>query len=357
MTGERKQSFFEKKDQKTFSLGELGGVLARYPGLGEARRIVWRSARPFAASGIVGCAGGTVFVKCHDARVRSLADLAEEHAFIAYLRGRGCAAPLVLATRGGTTAVAAEAGSYEVHAIAPGEDRYRDAPSWTPLASLDEARQTGAALARLHRAAEGFDAPARRTRLVVAGDWLWRAADPAAALAAWVAEDAALRGALAGRAWRADFARVLQPFYQAAQGAPAPLWVHGDFHASNLLWGDKGVAAVLDFGLCNRASALFDLATAIERNAISWLRLTPDIGHADIACALIEGYAEHAPVPDGLSAMLPVVHVEFALSELSYFHAITRNAAHVELAYTDFLLGHATWFAGEEGQRFLRQLA
>ncbi len=303
------------------------------------------------------CAGGSVFVKRHDVRVRDVADLASEHAFIAHLRAQGCPVPRVLATRHGTSAVADATCCYEVHALAPGEDRYRDAPSWTPLASLEEARQAGAALARLHCAAAGFDAPERRTRLVVAGDWLWRADDPAGALAAWVAEDAALRDALAERPWREDFARVLAPFYAKARRAAPPLWVHGDFHASNLLWAREGVASVLDFGLCNRASAAFDLATAIERNAVAWLRLGEgDIGHTDIARALIAGYAQIAAVPAGLRAILPVVHVEFALSELSYFHAVTGERAHEEAAYADFLLRHAAWFAASDGQRFLAQL-
>jgi Ser/Thr protein kinase RdoA (MazF antagonist) len=325
------------------------------------RRIAWHSPRPFAASGIVDCAGGTVFVKCHDAQVRTVSDLAEEHAFIAHLRAAGCAVPCVMTTRDGASAVIGPAGTYEVHALATGEDRYRDAPSWTPLADLDEARQAGAALGRLHRAAAGYDAPARRTRLVVAGDWLLRALDPATAFAEWAAGDPLLRAALDGRPWRADFTRVLQKLYRAASGVfAAPLWAHGDFHASNLLWGTEGVTAVLDFGLCNRASAVYDLATCVERNAISWLRLSRgerDIGHADIAAALIEGYVRHAVLPAGLRAVLPVVHVEFALTELSYFHAVTGDAAHAEQAYSDFLLGHAAWFAGEAGQDFLARLA
>jgi Ser/Thr protein kinase RdoA (MazF antagonist) len=342
----------------SLSAPELTPVLARYPGLGKVRRVAWHSPRPFAASSIVACGGGLVFVKRHDPRVRNVDDLVEEHRFIAHLRARGCAVPDVLVTREGETALAGPGGSYEVHALAAGEDRYRDAPSWTPIAAAAEARQAGAALARLHCASAGFDAPARRTRLVVAGDWLWRADDPAGALDAWVAEDSLLRDALAGRAWRSDFARVLAPFYGVARGVAPPLWVHGDFHASNLLWGRDGVANVLDFGLCNRASAAFDLATAIERNAIAWLRLGDgDIGHAAIACALVQGYAEVAAVPQGVRAILPVVHVEFALSEVQYFHAVTGAMADVEAAYGDFLLGHAAWFAGPDGQRFLAQIS
>jgi Ser/Thr protein kinase RdoA (MazF antagonist) len=118
---------------------------------------------------------------------------------------------------------------------------------------------------------------------------------------------------------------------------------------------------VLDFGLSNRTCAVFDLATAIERNAISWLRLADgetDIGHADLACALIEGYRDVRPLPASeaaaLAAVLPLVHAEFALSELAYFHGVTQDAAGVEAAYTDFLLGHAAWFATPAGSALLQ---
>ena len=54
----------------------------------------------------------------------------------------------------------------------------------------------------------------------------------------------------------------------------APLWTHNDWHASNLLWSSREphaeVASILDFGLSDRTSAVYDLATAIERNTIPW---------------------------------------------------------------------------------------
>lgn len=338
---------------------ELAPVLAAYPGLGAVRRVDWHSQRPFAASGIVACGGGRVFVKRHDPRVRDVADLREEHAFIAHLRARGGAVPRVLSNAAGETAVATALGVVEVHALGDGDDSYRDAHSWTPVRDVADARALGRALADLHRAAEGFAAPLRRTRLVVAGDWVVRAADPLAALEAWVREDARLRAALAGRAWREDFSRVLLPWCEALRpflGALAPAWAHGDLHASNVLWRDGAVSTVLDFGLSNRASAVFDLATAIERNAIAWLRLAPDcspIGRPDLAAAIVEGYGG---APAALRHVLPLVHVEFALSELAYFHGITRSAANAELAYSGFLLGHAAWFAGADGARLLESI-
>jgi Ser/Thr protein kinase RdoA (MazF antagonist) len=51
---------------------------------------------------------------------------------------------------------------WEAHPVAPGDDLYRDAPSWTPFQSEAHAHAAGAALARLHRAAADYAAPRAR---------------------------------------------------------------------------------------------------------------------------------------------------------------------------------------------------
>ncbi|MEV0911777.1 hypothetical protein [Streptomyces hokutonensis] len=53
-----------------------------------------------------------------------------------------------------------------------------------------------------------------------------------------------------------------------------------------------------------------------------------------------------------LPALLPLVHAEFALSELGYFHGVTRSAENSRLAY-EYYVGPAEWFAGEGGRRLL----
>jgi Ser/Thr protein kinase RdoA (MazF antagonist) len=350
-------------DWPRLTVRELAPVLRAYPQLGEVRAIIWHSARPFAASALIACEKTQVFVKRHDRRVRDSADLAEEHSFMAHLRAQGASVPTVLATGTAATTVETAGGAYEVHARAAGDDRYRDAPSWTPVRNTADAQAAGQALARLHLAAAGYDALPRRTRRVVAADGLTRAPDLLGALSAWVAQDATLRDALAGRSWQNDVAGVLVPWHRALLphlSRLPPRWVHGDFHASNLLWDRSGVSAVLDFGLCNRASAMFDLATAIERNAVAWLALAPDetaIACPDLACALIGGYAQIAAVDEAaLRHLLPLVHVDFALSELAYFHGITGSRANADLAYETFLLGHAAWFATRHGQDLLRAI-
>ena len=334
------------------------------------RGVTWHSPRPFAASGLVACENATVFVKRHDRRVRSQADLLDEHAFIAHLRQAGAPVPAVLRTSRGSTVPASDTATYEVHALMPHADPYRHAVSWSPLASLAHARHAGRALGNLHRAAAGYTAAPRRTGLLVADFRAFGSRDPIGALKRRAAAEPLLARALAARRWQGDISRVLMPFHARLAphlGALVPLWTHNDFHASNLLWtgdaADACVAAVLDFGLSNRTSAMFDLATAIERNAVEWLRLADgqtDIAHPDLACALIAGYREARPLPAAearaLPHILPLVHAEFALSELAYFHGITGSPADETAAYDAFLLGHAAWFETSAGKIFQQAL-
>jgi Ser/Thr protein kinase RdoA (MazF antagonist) len=119
---------------------------------------------------------------------------------------------------------------------------------------------------------------------------------------------------------------------------------------------------VLDFGLAAANYALFDLATAIERNAIAWLALdTGDAAvHLDIARALIEGYRQQRRLDAAdihlLAGLLPLVHVDFALSEVEYFHTITHSRANADVAYDTFLIGHAAWFGTPRGQALLQAI-
>ncbi len=124
-------------DWAPLTAAEVVPVLARYglPGPGHVvagAAVTWRSPRPMSAAGLVRQAGGDVFVKRHDPRVRSAAQLAAEHAFIAHLRARGFPVPAVRRTRDGVSAVRSGGFVYEVHDVAAGIDLYRDAVSWSP---------------------------------------------------------------------------------------------------------------------------------------------------------------------------------------------------------------------------------
>jgi Ser/Thr protein kinase RdoA (MazF antagonist) len=150
-------------------------------------------------------------------------------------------------------------------------------------------------------------------------------------------------------------------------GALERQWGHGDWHPSNLTWDSAGpgaeVTAVFDFGLANRTFAVHDLALALERSTIAWLDLA-EAGKAgvDIAAvdALLDGYQAVRPLgPAEVAALpwvLPVVHIEYALSEIEYFADVVASPGLADLAYDTYLIGHTRWFAGPDGVALLDHL-
>jgi len=352
---------------------EVGAVLARYglpaghdlvaSGTGPAATprtgtvVAWSSPRPMSAAGLVRHGTGTVFVKRH-------------HAFAAHLRASGLPVPAVRRTAAGRTVVAEGDFVYEVHEVAAGIDLYRDAMSWTPYLSLGHARAAGAALARLHRATAGFARAARPPAVLTSSCCVITAADPLAEVDAVARRRPGLARYLAGRDWRRDLARDHLPVIRRAAPLLAgrqPQWGHGDWHPSNLTWDSAGpdaqVVGVFDLGLANRTFAVHDLAVALERSVIAWLDLaesgaaTVDLGASD---ALLGGYAEVRPLSPAearaLPEVLPVVHLEYALSEIEYFADVVASPALADLAYDTYLIGHTRWFAGPDGAAFLDHL-
>jgi Ser/Thr protein kinase RdoA (MazF antagonist) len=352
-------------DWPALTAAEVDALLDAMPQLASPRQIIWHSPRPLSAACLVQTAGGTVFVKRHHHRVRRAATLREEHGFITHLRGAGLPLARLLADTQGNTAIEHGDWVYEVHEQADGIDLYRETISWSPPTQAAHALAAGQMLARLHRAAEGYAAAQRSTHVLVARSELVTAADPVQALASQLGERPGLADFLRSRDWREDLATVFAP-WQLAQPALARqprLWTHGDWHVSNLCWSGAGddatITTVLDFGLSAATFALFDLATAIERNAIAWLELdkSSTAAHVDIALALIAGYRQVRPLDRSdvhlLAELLPVVHVDFALSEVEYFHAVTRDRHAADVAYDTFLRGHAAWFSTPPGQALL----
>ncbi|HEY1589956.1 MAG TPA: phosphotransferase, partial [Rhodanobacter sp.] len=288
-------------DWPTLTAAEVDTLLRGYPKLGTTTRIDWHSPRPLSAACLVETAGGIVFIKRHHHSVRSVATLSEEHRFIAHLRANGMPIPRVLGDSKGQTAVALGDWVYEVHEHAAGIDIYRDAISWSPLPNREHALSAGRMLAALHDAAADYHAAQRDTHILVARSELIASSDPIAMLQAQLPQRPGLADYLRDRDWQTDLARLLAPWHATVQPPLTQqprLWTHGDWHVSNLCWSDDStnahITAVLDFGLAAANCALFDLATAIERNAIAWLAL--DNGdaavHLDIARALIEGYRQ-----------------------------------------------------------------
>jgi Ser/Thr protein kinase RdoA (MazF antagonist) len=351
---------------------EMHGVLGRGDpgGLGRTPVVTWRSPRPMSAAALVRFGDATLFVKRHHLGVRTPAQLVAEHAFADHLAVRGLPVPAVLRLADGSSVLRRGDFCYEAQQVADGLDLYRDAVSWSPYASRGHAYAAGAMLARLHLAAADFKRPARPPAVLMNSGEIITAGDPAAAADRIVAARPALAAYLTRRRWASDFADVLVPLIRRA----APLlpalpaqWAHGDWRPSNLTWTsaapDAQVAGIFDFGLANRTSAVHDLALALERAVVSWLDL-PETGTAtaDLAAAafLLDGYQTVRPLSQpeaaALPLVLPVVHVEYALSEADYFTSVAVSPANADLAY-EYLIGHARWFSQPPGAALLGFLA
>lgn len=338
---------------------DVAPVLAAYRrGPGTVR---WRSPRPLSSAAVVEARHGPLFVKRHPAAVRRAGDLTEEHRFARHLRAYGVPVPEVLTTPDGATAVEDDRWTWELHALGRGDDAYRDVRSWEPPASPEHAEAVGRALARVALAAEGYAAPPRRTELLTGGWQVVGGEDLAGGLLEHLATRPLVSLALEQHGGAMPLLDVLGPLHARLAthlGDLRPAWTHGDGHPSNLLWDGDEVTAVLDLGLCDRTTAVFDLAVAVERCGIAWLDDEPT-GRPDVVAALVRGWAGTRPLTvaeaAALPALLPLVHVDFALSELAHYDQVVRSPADTSAALA-YLLGHAGWWQGPAGLHLLDDL-
>ena len=376
-------------DWPPLTLDELRKLVSQFPDLGEPTHILSVSPRPFSAAGVVATRSGRgphgqafvcgvegrVFIKRHHRAVRDREGLLEEHRFLSHLLKHGAPVARVLVSATGETAIESGEWTYEVHEIPPGIDLYEDAISWTPFRSVAHAHSAGAALARLHLAAQNLNASPRQPRPLVASFTIFAAGDPAAAMKSYLTARPSLSAHKAVHACAERALEVLAPFH--AELAPllpalAPLWTHNDLHASNLFWSEAGpnadrdaqATAVFDFGLADRTNAVHDIAHAIERNIVEWLALVNDPAHSDAVPihldhldALLDGYESVRPLSgeesSALAPMTALCHAEFALSEADYFLGALHSEEKAALAYDGWLVGHAHWFRSASGRKLL----
>jgi Ser/Thr protein kinase RdoA (MazF antagonist) len=360
-----------KPDWAPLALEEVRALLRQFPACGEPIQIETVSPRPFSAASVVSTRGGRVFIKRHHRSVRDREELLEEHAFLAHLLAHGAAVPRVFANDSGETAIEAGEWTCEVHDIPAGVDVYRDRMSWTPFRSVEHAYSAGQALARLHRASGGFDAPRRKPRQLVASFTIFAAKDARAAMDRFVEQRPALRDYLQKRNCRDEALELLAPFHTELRPllpALEPLWTHNDLHASNLLWSDgrddASATTVIDFGLSDRTNAVHDLAQAIERNIVEWLLLLDNPAHPenvpvhlDHLHGLLDGYDSVRPLSHeeaaALAPMTALGHAEFALSETDYFLSVLHSEEKAQMACEGWLVGHARWFQSAGGRKLL----
>ena len=324
--------------------------------LGTVRGTPWRSPRPLSAAVVVETDAARVFVKRHHRGVRDSDTLAEEHRFMAHLRGARHSG----AGRAGHPRRGRLAGHRGPGLRGP---RRRHAGG-TCIATPPPGRPWSGSIMRAPPAPcwLACTAPPPGTTRRSAPPTSWsRATTCCARTIPWPRWKASCPGARdwpptsPDRDWRGDLARSILPRQQRLQAAPRA----GNRACGRTTTGTPPTCAgtrrrrrcrdVLDFGLASPTFALFDLATAIERNAVAWLELRARRrrrarGHGAGADRRLPRSARRSTPADldVLAGLLPLVHLDFALSETEYFHAITaRHVRDADLAYDAFLLGHA----------------
>jgi Ser/Thr protein kinase RdoA (MazF antagonist) len=357
-------------DWPILRLDEVDQLLRSFPQAQGAQRILSYSPRPFSAASIVQTPTGKVFVKRHHHSVRDRHSLLEEHRWLDHLSQRTALVKKPLQDHQGESAITRDVWTYEVHPHGDGRDVYAEAQSWTPFVSSAHARHAGRALAELHRASAGYDAPVRGPAPLITSFQVFAQADPWPALREYVEQRPGLHSYLSRRNWLSETQQMFGPLHEKLRpylSSFQPLWTHNDFHASNLLWSDDSpnahVTDIIDMGLADRTNAIHDVATAIERNGVEWLQIhdpSRDPLHLQQIDRLLQGYEESHPFSreeaDALVVLLPLVHAEFALSEVHYFFGVLKSQDKADVAYLEYFLGHARWFGSDRGKQLLDYL-
>ncbi|RUT25908.1 hypothetical protein C0V97_08675 [Asaia sp. W19] len=381
-----------KRDWPLITKNEAQEALGAF-GLTCEEAIEWHSARPFSAVSRLRDGSGAIwFLKRHHRALRDAAALRQEHDFIAHLARHGLAVALPRATSSGDTTYSSQGRDgaiwcYECFPALDGQDLYRDRMSWESYLTADQAFEAGNALARFHRAAEGYSAPSRAQRsLVSALTPLCGPQGPASGLQAWIASMPDLEQALTDLGGDHALIAALTPHFERAAPllvAPVLRWGHGDWHGSNLIWHERpapqssaaqsdeasySAGVPFDFSMADLTTRGFDLAVALERSMIGWLtpHATPDtapdysVGWKQVR-AFLRGYHEEWPLTAqdraGIAAFLPLAHVSFACSEIWYYTCLVEQPALARVTHDTYLVAHARWFSTKNGQKLLDLVA
>jgi Ser/Thr protein kinase RdoA (MazF antagonist) len=369
-------SDWENKDWLHITVPELHRLQSYYPCLQGSVKILWCSPRPFSSAVLIevvqalASTGQTnlhpYFIKRSHRSFRRAQDILQEHAVLQHLASKNIPVATLITSNCGQTALEVGDWTYEVYEKAAGFDLYVDQQSWTPFFYTEHAAKVGSLLAKLHTAMQDFpELHGRSTRYLVSNQQLLESENIVTAIQQRIDNSPELSRYFADKNLDAVFLeRIFQTHRKIKHVLQqvTKIWTHNDLHASNLFWStqsaDANITAVIDFGLSDRNSALYDLAITIERNFIDWLALEHtsqiNVDEAGLSAFLQAYCAEIHPQQDFsiLPELLKIVHLDFAFSELEYFVGITQNLKHADAAYYDWIVGHVNWFFTEQGQQF-----
>lgn len=367
---------WENKDWVHITVPELHHLQPYYPCLQGSVQILWCSPRPFSSAVLVevmqalASTGQTnfhsYFIKRSHRSFRRAQDILQEHAVLQHLASKNIPVATLISSNCGQTALELGDWTYEVYEKAAGFDLYVDQQSWTPFFYTEHATKVGSLLAKLHIAMQDFpELHGRSARYLVSNQQLLESESIVTAIQQRIDNSPELSRYFADKNLDAVFLeRIFQTHRKIKHvlQQATKIWTHNDLHASNLFWSTQGadanITAVIDFGLSDRNSALYDLAITIERNFIDWLALEHtsqiNVDEAGLSAFLQAYCAEIHPQQDFsiLPELLKIVHLDFAFSELEYFVGITQNLKHADAAYYDWIVGHVNWFFTEQGQQF-----
>lgn len=371
-------SDWENKDWVHITVPELHHLQPYYPCLQGSVQILWCSPRPFSSAVLVevmqalASTGQTnlhsYFIKRSHRSFRRAQDILQEHAVLQHLASKNIPVATLISSNCGQTTLEVGDWTYEVYEKAAGFDLYIDQQSWTPFFYTEHAAKVGSLLAKLHIAVQDFpELHGRSTRYLVSNQQLLESENIVMAIQQRIDNSPELSRYFADKNLDAVFLeRIFQTHRKIKHvlQQATKIWTHNDLHASNLFWStqsaDANITAVIDFGLSDRNSALYDLAITIERNFIDWLALEHtsqiSVDEAGLSAFLQAYFAEIYPQQDFsiLPELLKIVHLDFAFSELEYFVGITQNLKHADAAYYDWIVGHVNWFFTEQGQQFIQ---
>ena len=371
-------SDWENKDWLHITVPELHRLQSYYPCLQGSVKILWCSPRPFSSAVLIevvqalASTGQTnlhpYFIKRSHRSFRRAQDILQEHAVLQHLASKNIPVATLISSNCGQTALEVGDWTYEVYEKAAGFDLYVDQQSWTPFFYTEHAAKVGSLLAKLHTAMQDFpELHGRSTRYLVSNQQLLESENIVMAIQQRIDNSPELSHYFADKNLDAVFLeRIFQTHRKIKHVLQqvTKIWTHNDLHASNLFWStqsaDANITAVIDFGLSDRNSALYDLAITIERNFIDWLALEHtsqiSVDEAGLSAFLQAYFAEIYPQQDFsiLPELLKIVHLDFAFSELEYFVGITQNLKHADAAYYDWIVGHVNWFFTEQGQQFIQ---
>ena len=369
---------WEYKDWAHLTVSELHNLQPYYPCLQGGIQILWCSPRPFSSAAVIEVTQDAVstdkigsrsyFIKRSHRSFRNAQDILQEHAFLRHLASKNIPVATLISSNCGQTTLEVGDLTYEVYEKAAGFDLYIDQQSWTPFFYTEHAAKVGSLLAKLHIAVQDFpELHGRSTRYLVSNQQLLESENIVMAIQQRIDNSPELSHYFADKNLDAVFLeRIFQTHRKIKHVLQqvTKIWTHNDLHASNLFWStqsaDANITAVIDFGLSDRNSALYDLAITIERNFIDWLALEHtsqiSVDEAGLSAFLQAYCAEIHPQQDFsiLPELLKIVHLDFAFSELEYFVGITQNLKHADAAYYDWIVGHVNWFFTEQGQQFIQ---